>query len=166
MRSRNTVTLERDSAIAFQVFLRLRTNRRPGSAYSFATLFERRRRLSSRNRVPDPFPWRVCYVLFHAAPSPLSFLLVRPARGKRERRFFHPARNAIRRSRKEAKYPSRSVSQLLGRRKTRWIRYVLFINAYDGWSFFLGKNRGSKGRTRCRDVSYQLLDSSLLVYRS
>lgn len=150
MRSRNTVTLERDSANAFQVFCvygRTDVRDRPTLSLLFSN-----GGAGSPRVIAFPIRSVACATCSSTAPSPLSFLLVCPARGKRERRFFHPARNAIR-------FLERKRSICLGRyrscseaKKTRWIRYVLFINAYDGWSFFLGKNRGSKGRTRCRDV--------------
>lgn len=92
-------------------FLRLRTNRHPGISLLFATFLERRRRLSSRNRVPDPFmACATVYLCSSTVLSPLSFLLVRPARG--ERCFLHPARTRYTFLERKRNL-SRSVSQLL-----------------------------------------------------
>lgn len=132
--------------------MRLRTNRRPGIGLLFATLLERQRRLSSRNRVPDPFRG-VCYGL----SSLSSFLPPRsPGAWKTRASFFSPCANAIR---KKAK--SLSVGIAVARRRNT-MDSMYHLNAYDARSS-LGKNRGSKGRTRCSLLySYRLLDSSFV----
>lgn len=140
-------------------FLHLRTNRRPGIGLLFATLLERRRRLSSRNRVPDPFRG-VCYGSLSSFLPPRS-----PGAWKTRASFFFTLRERDTVSRKKAK--SLSVGIAVARRRNA----IYYLNAYwTGWSFFLGKNRGSKGRTRCRDIligcwtRWYIVRESVVIY--
>lgn len=113
-------------------FLHLRMNRRPGIGLLFATLLERRRRLSSRNRVPDPFRG-VCYGSLSSFLPPRS-----PGAWKTRASFFSPCANAIQFLERKRNL-SRSVSQLLEGET----RYII-------WTHIERDGRSSLGRIAAR----------------